>query len=106
MKKPARAGTSFTLALLMTAGVLSSTGVRADETAVQADSVGEAFTKGQAAINFRYRFESVDQDGISICADAICCNRSLISVFSGLWGRYSRTGSFCGTDRENSFSST
>ena len=48
---------------------LSVGSVIAEEQA-RADNFGEMFTKGKAYLNFRYRYEYVDQDGISEQANA------------------------------------
>ena len=54
----------------MTAFWILLLGAVTDSRAEEVNSLAEAFTQGKAHVNFRYRYEQVDQDGISKDADA------------------------------------
>ena len=54
----------FIWALLLAAGVLGSSGSRAADPEGTSEGVTSAFKAGTFNINFRYRLEQVDQDGV------------------------------------------
>jgi hypothetical protein len=59
-----------TLALMLVAVAAAWSGAKAEDTGDQAMSVTDAVAKGKATLSFRYRFESVDQDGFDKDAEA------------------------------------
>ncbi len=60
----------MTWALISAGGGNFAVTANAETTGDQATSFSEAFTKGKATVSFRYRFESVDQQGFAKDAEA------------------------------------